>query len=138
MIINLIRESDSALHAEAPGVPAHRVAAFPFEDAEREVRRRVLRSLADRANPPTAVVFVRTWEHSAICDPDSRRPLTVEEVRAGAWPGPTGPTAAQAIAVAAFPEDAGVSEVPVTVEVSAEQVAAPPRSNGVRKRALKR
>ncbi len=62
MIINLIRESDSALHAEAQGVPSHRVAAFPFEDAEREVRRRVLRSLADRANPPTAVVFVRTWE----------------------------------------------------------------------------
>lgn len=103
MIINLIRESDSALHAEAPGVPAHRVAAFPFEDAEREVRRRCLRSLADRANPPTAVVFVRTWEH----------------VSEGA--------SAQAIAVAAFPEDAGVSEAQVTVEVSAEHVAAPPR-----------
>lgn len=129
MIINLIRESDSALHAEAPGVPAHRVAAFPFEDAEREVRRRVLRSLADRANPPTAVVFVRTWEHS----------------HEGA--------SAQAIAVAAFPEDAGVPDVPVTVDfgpeagpvperfdsewvdplrvkVSAEQVASSPRRRG--------
>lgn len=69
MIINLIRSAvphaqmgEEACHAEAPGVPAHRVAASPFEAAEREVRRRVLRSLADRANPPTALVFVRTWE----------------------------------------------------------------------------
>lgn len=127
MIINLIRApiehaqmGEEACHAEAPGVPAHRVAAAPFEEAEREVRRRCLRSLADRANPPTAVVFVRTWEH----------------VSEGA--------SAQAIAVAAFPEDAGVRDFgpeagpvperldsewvdPLRVPVSAEQVAAPPR-----------
>lgn len=68
MIINLIRESDSALYSEAVGVPVHRVgvqAAAQFDDAEREVRRRVLRSLADRESPPTAVVFVRTWEQPA-------------------------------------------------------------------------
>lgn len=62
MIIQLVRESDTALHCEAPGVPSHRVNATPFEAAECEVRRRVLRSLADRETPPTAVVFVRTWE----------------------------------------------------------------------------
>lgn len=76
MIVNLVRENlppaaygpgesgerREACRAEAPGVPAHRVAAFPFEDAEAEVRRRVLRSLADRTSPPTAVMFVRTWE----------------------------------------------------------------------------
>jgi hypothetical protein len=61
VIVNLIRDADTC-SAEAPGVPAHRVAATPFDAAEREVRRRVLRSLADRENPPTAVVFVRTWE----------------------------------------------------------------------------
>lgn len=70
MIINLIRETAlsndpnpaEACRAEALGVPAHRVAAVPFTDAESEVRRRVLRSLADRPSPPTAVMFVRTWE----------------------------------------------------------------------------
>jgi hypothetical protein len=69
MIVNLIRSDvawsqpgEMACQAEAAGVPPHRVVAKPFEDAEAEVRRRVLRSLADRVNPPTAVLFVRTWE----------------------------------------------------------------------------
>lgn len=75
MIVNLIREpvtfaqaGELACSAEAPGVPAHRVAATPFDAAEREVRRRVLRSLADRENPPTAVVFVRTWEQQTAVE----------------------------------------------------------------------
>ena len=66
MIINLIRtpaaDSAEACHAEALGVPAHLVVARPFEAAEAEVRRRVLRSLADRASPPSNIAFVRTWE----------------------------------------------------------------------------
>lgn len=65
MIVNLIRESDVSVSCEAAGVPAHRVgvqSAESFDLAEREVRRRVLRTLADRESPPTAVVFVRTWE----------------------------------------------------------------------------
>ena len=66
MIINLIRtpaaDSAEACHAEALGVPAHLVVARPFEAAEAEVKRRVLRSLADRTNPPSNIAFVRTWE----------------------------------------------------------------------------
>jgi hypothetical protein len=70
VIVNLIREPAGpadiqpaeACRAEGVGLPGHRVAAVPFVDAEAEVRRRCLRSLADRVNPPTAVLFVRTWE----------------------------------------------------------------------------
>lgn len=69
VIINLIRTpvphaqlGEEACHAEALGVPAHLVVARPFEAAEAEVKRRVLRSLADRTNPPSNIAFVRTWE----------------------------------------------------------------------------
>lgn len=63
MIVNLIRETETRVANEpSGGLPVHRVQASPFADAEAEVRRRVLRSLADRANPPSAVMFVRTWE----------------------------------------------------------------------------
>jgi hypothetical protein len=66
VIVNLIRTPASngaeACHAEGAGIPAHLIVARPFEDAEAEVKRRVLRSLADRANPPSNIAFVRTWE----------------------------------------------------------------------------
>ena len=43
----------------------HRVYA-PWPEAEREVKARVLRSLAARNNPPDGVAFVRAWEPAAV------------------------------------------------------------------------
>jgi hypothetical protein len=43
----------------------HRVHA-DWSSAEREVKARVLRSLAARSNPPDGVAFVRAWETPAI------------------------------------------------------------------------
>jgi hypothetical protein len=71
----------------------------------RELKRRCLAALAQLNDPPDEVRFETLWlaptpapahesgEHSlpGICNPDSRRVLSAAEVRAGAWPGPTGP-----------------------------------------------
>lgn len=66
MIVNLIRlpgtDGREGCEAEAAGVPSYRLYGNPFSEAEAEVKRRVLRSLADRANPPANIAFVRTWE----------------------------------------------------------------------------
>lgn len=66
VIVNLIRlpgaDGREGCEAEATGVPSHRLYGNPFSEAEAEVKRRVLRSLADRANPPANIAFVRTWE----------------------------------------------------------------------------
>lgn len=137
MIVNLIRESvpfaqagELACHAEAPGVPAHRVAATPFEEAEREVRRRVLRSLADRANPPTAVVFVRTWEQASLPGDGHCVPSRMGAAVHVAHP-------AQQMAIDAFRAEQHETEpaVPVRVEVSAEQVSSGGPRRGRRARA---
>jgi hypothetical protein len=122
VIINLIRESPTTLHAEAAGVPAHRVGVqseAAFADAEREVRRRVLRSLADRESPPTAVVFVRTWEqHGDLSDGDCR-PVTVRGA-AGSCQHVAHP--AQLLAIEAFAaEQQKEPEVPVRADAPARR-----------------
>lgn len=50
----------------------HRVYA-PWPEAEREVKARCLRSLADRQTPPDGVAFMRQWEEPA-------KPLTPEQM----------------------------------------------------------